>query len=191
MKTAFLDFEQPIGRARGEIEELRFAQDDSATGCSKSRNAVFIGKIPGAIVPEARSAPRRSQYSTGIGFEAAPEIPGCDRAPGFPTEAILRIVRSETERPRKIVQTDGTLQSQVVQRQHIGRNRQNIKEHFRGPAADAANLDELGDHRLVLHPGPGRDVQAPFDEMAREPAEDTRPCAATGRSRPASRVPRR
>src|SRR5213082_3717111 len=35
MKTAFLDFEQPIAELEAKIEELRFAQDESATDISE------------------------------------------------------------------------------------------------------------------------------------------------------------
>jgi len=35
MKTAFLDFEQPIAELEGKIEELRYVQDDSALDISE------------------------------------------------------------------------------------------------------------------------------------------------------------
>jgi len=35
MKTAFLDFEQPVAELEGRIEELRYAQDDSAVDISE------------------------------------------------------------------------------------------------------------------------------------------------------------
>src|SRR5258707_6663967 len=35
MKTAFLDFEQPIAELEAKIEELRFVQDDSAVDISE------------------------------------------------------------------------------------------------------------------------------------------------------------
>ena len=34
MKTTFLDFEQPVAEIEAKIEELRFAQDESATDIS-------------------------------------------------------------------------------------------------------------------------------------------------------------
>ena len=35
MKTSFLEFEQPIAELEGRIEELRYAQDDSALDISQ------------------------------------------------------------------------------------------------------------------------------------------------------------
>ncbi|HTQ77315.1 MAG TPA: acetyl-CoA carboxylase carboxyltransferase subunit alpha [Burkholderiales bacterium] len=35
MKTTFLEFEQPVAELEGRIEELRYAQDDSASGLSE------------------------------------------------------------------------------------------------------------------------------------------------------------
>jgi len=35
MKTAFLDFEQPIAELEAKIEELRYVQDDSAVDISE------------------------------------------------------------------------------------------------------------------------------------------------------------
>src|SRR5258706_6978950 len=57
MKTAFLDFEQPIGELEAKIEELRFAQDDSATDISEEiqrlqkKSAALTKEIYGKLTP--------------------------------------------------------------------------------------------------------------------------------------------
>src|ERR1700704_1282262 len=57
MKTAFLDFEQPIAELEAKIEELRFAQDDSATDISEEiqrlqkKSRVLTKEIYGKLTP--------------------------------------------------------------------------------------------------------------------------------------------
>src|ERR1700704_331498 len=57
MKTAFLDFEQPIAELEAKIEELRFAQDDSATDISEEiqrlqkKSAALTKEIYGKLTP--------------------------------------------------------------------------------------------------------------------------------------------
>src|SRR5437773_2690697 len=83
-EAQLLDFRLELGDRLLEIERRRFHRN-----------------IPGAIVPEARSAPRRSQYSTGIGSRLRQRYQVATERQGSQADAILRIVRSETDRPRK------------------------------------------------------------------------------------------
>src|SRR5712691_5088059 len=150
----------------------------SAIGCSKSRNAVFIGrKSPEkrAILPESSGAPWRAARAGSIldgdRIEAAPEIPGCDRAPGAPGGGDPAHRSERDGPPLEIVEANRALQPQIVQRQHIRAQQAKHQEHLRSPATDASNLDELRDDRLVLHLGPSLDVQARVNEVAGEPGE--------------------
>ena len=57
MKTTFLDFEQPIAEIEAKIEELRFAQEDSATDISdeihrlQKKSAALTKEIYGKLTP--------------------------------------------------------------------------------------------------------------------------------------------
>ena len=57
MKTAFLEFEQPIAEIEAKIEELRYAQDDSATDISEDiqrlqkKSAALTKDIYGKLTP--------------------------------------------------------------------------------------------------------------------------------------------
>src|SRR6185436_19834852 len=80
----------------------------SAIGCSKSRNAVFIGENPGKTGHCTRiggAAPlcrlSAGQYSTGMGSRLRQRYQVATERQGSQTEAILRIVLSDTDRPRK------------------------------------------------------------------------------------------
>src|SRR5882757_4689761 len=135
----------------------------SAIGCSKSRNAVFIGQSRGPLYPKP----------------AAPLVdlsirPGSDRGCARDTR-----LRPSARVPRPMRSCASSEATRTGPGNSSGRSRAAApdrpaaehQEHFRGPAADSANLDELGDHRFVVHLGPGRDVQAPVDKIAGEPAK--------------------
>jgi acetyl-CoA carboxylase carboxyl transferase subunit alpha len=57
MKTTFLDFEQPVAEIEAKIEELRFAQEDSATDISEEiqrlqkKSAALTKEIYGKLTP--------------------------------------------------------------------------------------------------------------------------------------------
>ena len=57
MKTTFLDFEQPIAEVEAKIEELRFAQEESATDISEEiqrlqkKSAALTKEIYGKLIP--------------------------------------------------------------------------------------------------------------------------------------------
>jgi acetyl-CoA carboxylase carboxyl transferase subunit alpha len=57
MKTTFLEFEQPVAEIEAKIEELRFAQDDSATDISEEiqrlqkKSAALTKEIYGKLTP--------------------------------------------------------------------------------------------------------------------------------------------
>jgi acetyl-CoA carboxylase carboxyl transferase subunit alpha len=68
MKTAFLEFEQPIAELEAKIEELRFAQDDSATDISteiqrlQKKSAAVTKDIYGKLTPwQVAQVARHSQ----------------------------------------------------------------------------------------------------------------------------------
>src|SRR5882672_389962 len=116
----------------------------SAIGCSNSRNVVFMGKIRRPLYSKARSV------LDGNRVEAAPQVPGRDRAPGRPA---FRDPAHATQRylaSLEVVNADRTLHSQIGERKHIGAQQVEHQEHLRGPAADAADLYQLGDHRLIV-----------------------------------------
>src|SRR6478736_4990606 len=116
----------------------------SAIGCSNSRNVVFMGKIRRPLYSKARS------ILDGDRVEAAPQVPGCDRAPGRPA---LRDPTHGAQRyfpSLEVVDADRTLQPEVGDRKHVRAQQVEHQEHLRGPAADAADLHQLGDHRFVI-----------------------------------------
>src|SRR6266853_1481047 len=169
-----LDFLGDVGRRvvlrEAQLLDFRLQLGDRLLEIEKRRLHGEISKKQ-AILPESPEPPVGGSILDWNRIEAAPKIPGCDRAPRLPDRRDLAHRPKRYRPPSKVIPTDGALQPQIVQRQHIGAQQAENQEHFRSPAADATNLDELGDHRLVLHVGPGRDVQAPADKMGREPAE--------------------
>src|SRR5882672_7663205 len=137
----------------------------SAIGCSNSRNVVFMGKIRRPLYSKARSV------LDGNRVEAAPQVPACDRAPRRPALCDPAHGAQRYLAPLEVVNADRTLQPEIAERKHIGAHQVEHQEHLRGPAADAAHLDQLGDHRLVVHALPGGQMQGALDEMPREVAE--------------------
>src|SRR5712691_12275770 len=86
------DFRLELGDRLLEIEERRFHREKSPE--------------KQAIVPESSGAPWRAarapaQYSTGIGSRLRQRYQVATERQGSQTEAILRIVRCDTDRPRK------------------------------------------------------------------------------------------
>src|SRR5438876_2605356 len=78
MKTAFLDFEQPIAELEAKIEELRFAQDDSATDTSEQiqrlqKNSAALTKdIDGQLTPwQVAQVARHPQRPYTLDYPAA------------------------------------------------------------------------------------------------------------------------
>src|SRR5215472_11968853 len=137
----------------------------SETGCSKSRNVVFMEKFRRPLYSKPRSILDRDRV------EAAPQVPGGDRAPGRPA---LRDAAHGAQRhlaPLEIVDADGPLQPEICERQHVWTQQVEHQEHLSGPAADAAHLHQLFDHRLVVHALPVADVQGSIDEAVRQVSE--------------------
>src|SRR6267378_2665020 len=143
-----LDFLGDVGRRvvlrEAQLLDFRLELGDRLLEIEKRR---FHRKIPEkqVIVPESREPSREPAVRGSIldrnGIEAAPEIPGRDRAPGFPSRRDLAHRPKRHGPAAEIVQADGTLQTQIVERQHVGAQQAKHQEHFRGPAADAPNLD--------------------------------------------------
>src|SRR5258708_6001847 len=78
MKTAFLDFEQPIAELEAKIEELRFAQDDSATDISEEiqrlqkKSAALTKEIYGKLTPwQVAQVARHPQRPYTLDYTAA------------------------------------------------------------------------------------------------------------------------
>jgi len=78
MKTAFLDFEQPIAELEAKIEELRFAQDDSATDISEEiqrlqkKSAALTREIYGKLTPwQVAQVARHPQRPYTLDYAAA------------------------------------------------------------------------------------------------------------------------
>ena len=78
MKTAFLEFEQPIAELEAKIEELRFAQDDSATDISteiqrlQKKSAAVTKDIYGKLTPwQVAQVARHSQRPYTLDYIAA------------------------------------------------------------------------------------------------------------------------
>src|SRR5881409_4449831 len=78
MKTAFLDFEQPIAELESKIEELRFAQDDSATDISEEiqrlqkKSAALTKEIYGKLTPwQVAQVARHPQRPYTLDYAAA------------------------------------------------------------------------------------------------------------------------
>ena len=78
MKTAFLDFEQPIAELEAKIEELRFAQEDSATDISEEiqrlqkKSAALTKEIYGKLTPwQVAQVARHPQRPYTLDYVAA------------------------------------------------------------------------------------------------------------------------
>src|SRR5213594_2113893 len=78
MKTAFLDFEQPIAELEAKIEELRFAQEDSATDISEEiqrlqkKSAALTREIYGKLTPwQVAQVARHPQRPYTLDYAAA------------------------------------------------------------------------------------------------------------------------
>jgi acetyl-CoA carboxylase carboxyl transferase subunit alpha len=78
MKTAFLDFEQPIAELEAKIEQLRYAQDDSAVDISEEiqrlqkKSAALTKEIYGKLTPwQVAQVARHSQRPYTLDYVAA------------------------------------------------------------------------------------------------------------------------
>src|SRR5437588_4192807 len=78
MKTAFLDFEQPIAELEAKIEELRFAQEDSATDISEEiqrlqkKSATLTKEIYAKLTPwQVAQVARHPQRPYTLDYVAA------------------------------------------------------------------------------------------------------------------------
>jgi acetyl-CoA carboxylase carboxyl transferase subunit alpha len=78
MKTAFLDFEQPIAELEAKIEQLRYAQDDSAVDISEEiqrlekKSAALTKGIYGKLTPwQVAQVARHSQRPYTLDYVAA------------------------------------------------------------------------------------------------------------------------
>ena len=78
MKTAFLDFEQPIAELEAKIEQLRYAQDDSAVDISEEiqrlekKSAALTKGIYGKLTPwQVALVARHSQRPYTLDYVAA------------------------------------------------------------------------------------------------------------------------
>src|SRR2546429_2204610 len=78
MKTAFLDFEQPIAELEAKIEELRFAQEDSATDISEEiqrlqkKSAALTKEIYAKLTPwQVAQVARHPQRPYTLDYVAA------------------------------------------------------------------------------------------------------------------------
>jgi len=78
MKTTFLEFEQPIAEIEAKIEELRYAQDDSATDISEEiqrlqkKSAALTKEIYGKLTPwQVSQVARHPQRPYSLDYIAA------------------------------------------------------------------------------------------------------------------------
>src|SRR5258708_25941597 len=79
MKTTFLEFEQPVAELENRIEELRFAQDDSAVDISEEiqrlskRSQVLTKEIYGKLTPwQGSQVARHPQRPYTLAYVAMP-----------------------------------------------------------------------------------------------------------------------
>ena len=117
--------------------------------------------------------------------EAAPQVPGRDRAPRSPQirDGEHRLAGQSFAVVE--VHRDRALQADIVDGKHVGSQLVEDEEHFRRPTADAFDVDQRRDQRLVVElasSAAGRGVPTRNEPRGRS---DTRPCAATGRRRAA------
>jgi acetyl-CoA carboxylase carboxyl transferase subunit alpha len=70
VKTTFLDFEQPVAELEAKIEELRFAQDDSALDISEEISR--LQKKSQALTREIYG--KLTKRQKGPGSEVSPRI---------------------------------------------------------------------------------------------------------------------
>ena len=98
----------------------------------------------------------------------------------------LRASRRASVAARRVVQRDRVLQADVADRQHVGAQLVEHQEHLRGPAADALDVDQRLDQRLVVERRPRRAGRARRTRNGARGRAGTRPCARTARSGAAS-----
>src|SRR5271165_3355901 len=97
--------------------------------------------------------------------EAAPQIPRCHRAP-WPPGLGERAHRLAIEALASVVVVgERTLQTDVIDGQHVGAQLVEHQEHLRRPAADALDVDQLRDERLVIERPPALGVETTGGEM--------------------------
>src|SRR5215471_9464608 len=82
----------------------------SATGCSKSRNVVFMEKSRGPLYACSRLVFDRDRV------EAAPQVPGGDRAPRRPGKRDAAHRARRDRAALEVVKADGALQPEVGER---------------------------------------------------------------------------
>ncbi len=104
----------------------------------------------------------------GNRIQAAPKIPCRDRAPGSPGGPEPAHGPGRHAPTAEVIQADGPLQPEVLERQHIRAQQIENQEHLGRPVPDASHLDQLGDHRFVVHSGPRARAQAAVGEVARK-----------------------
>src|SRR5208337_3636966 len=97
--------------------------------------------------------------------EAAPQVPGCHRAPWPPGLGEGEHRRAVEALALVVVVGEGALQAEVVERQHVRTQLVEHEEHLRGPAADALDVDQGGDQRLVVELLPMPRIEATGGEM--------------------------
>src|SRR5262245_52701962 len=101
----------------------------SATGCSNSRNVVFMGKSGGPLYASSTSIFDRSVFDRNR-VEASPEIPGGDRAPRGPGLSHAAHGAWRHLATLEIVDADGALQPQIGERQHVRAQQVEHQEHL-------------------------------------------------------------
>ena len=82
MKTTFLDFEQPIAEVEAKIEELRYAQEDSAVDISEEIQR--LQKKSAALTKEIYGKLTKHYFRLHL-----------DAHPGQPGEGIRKILDQE------------------------------------------------------------------------------------------------
>src|SRR5205823_7132829 len=98
----------------------------------------------------------------------APQIPRGDASIRLPADGEVAHRVNGGTRPIEIVDADGFLQSDVIDRQHVGAKLVEDEEHLGGPSSDALDVGQRLDQRLVVERRPRCRIKFPGHEMPGE-----------------------
>ena len=111
------------------------------------------------------------QYSTGTGSSERHRYHVATLRQGCHSGASLRMAAGAMRSAVVVMQRDGALEADVVDRQHVGAQFVEDQEHLGGPAADALDLGQRRDQRLVVELPPALRVERSRGEVRSEIAQ--------------------
>jgi small GTP-binding protein len=133
---------------------------------------VIYASAKDATAATEADAPRRDlRPLLDEGFITRQELEQAEQAVEKAREDYALAARRRDARAAVVMQRDRALEADVVDRQHVGAQLVEDQEHLGGPAADALDLGERRDQRLVVELPPGLRVERPGGEVRSEIAQ--------------------